>query len=170
VECAHAAILGGAALRAVYLQKQPDMSMKQEFAGRMPSFWPGDALREHEALYIAPTNQEFVMKFNRSLSIAMASATVALASLACTTAAQARDVSWSVGVSVPGVVVGAGNSYYRPAPVYVQPAPVYVAPQPVYQSPVYAPSPVYYESAPVYYGPPRGYGYYHHHHHGYYNR
>ena len=44
-------------------------------------------------------------------------------------AAQARDVNWSVGVGVPGVVIGASNGYYAPAPVYVAPPPpVYYAP------------------------------------------
>jgi hypothetical protein len=51
-------------------------------------------------------------------------------------AAQARsDVAWSVGVAVPGMVIGATNAppvYYAPQPVYVQPQPVYVAPRPVY--------------------------------------
>ncbi len=52
--------------------------------------------------------------------------------------AQARDnVNWSIGIGVPGVVVGASNNYYpnygyrAPAPVYyAPPAPVYYAPPP----------------------------------------
>ena len=65
-----------------------------------------------------------------------ASAGVALALLAGAGAAQARDVSWSVGIGVPGVVVGASNGYYAPAPVYVAPPP------PVYYCLLYtSPSP-----------------------------
>ena len=75
--------------------------------------------------------------------------------------AQARDVNWSVGIGVPGVVVGASNGYYAPAPVYVAPPP------PVYYAP--PPRPVYYNAPPVYYTPPPavvygGYGYGHRHH------
>ncbi|MBW7833167.1 MAG: hypothetical protein H3C29_08110 [Simplicispira suum] len=68
--------------------------------------------------------------------------------------AQARDnVSWSIGVGVPGVVVGASNNYY-PGYVYRAPAPVYYAPPPVYYAP---PRPVYY-APPVVYSPPPYYG------------
>lgn len=71
------------------------------------------------------------------------------------------DVYWSVGVSGPGVTIGASNApvvvhqppvyyqppayYYAPAPVVVQPAPVYYhRPRPVVVTPpvVYAPRPV----------------------------
>ena len=91
-------------------------------------------------------------------------------------AAQARDnVTWSLGVGIPGAVVNVGNggSYY-PQPVYVQPQPVYVQPQPVYVQPApvyYQPRPVYVQPAPVYYQPrPVYYGRPHHPrpHGGYY--
>jgi len=92
-----------------------------------------------------------------------ASAGVALALLAGSGAAQARDVSWSIGVGVPGVVVGAGGGY-APPPVYYAPPPrpVYYAPPPVVYAP---PPPVYYRPPPrpVYYAPPvvvAPYGYY----------
>ncbi|AVP58093.1 hypothetical protein [Pulveribacter suum] len=97
-----------------------------------------------------------------------AAAGLGLALLAGTGAAHARsDVYWSVGVGVPGVVVGAGNA----APVYyTPPAPVYYAPPPpVYYAP---PPPVYQSPRPVYYAPPvmvaprpywRGHGYHGHH-------
>ena len=85
-----------------------------------------------------------------------AAAGVGLALLVGAGAAQARsDVHWSVGVGVPGVVIGAGNV----APVYyTPPAPVYYAPPPVvYAPPVYrAPRPVYY-APPVMVAPPVGY-------------
>ena len=55
------------------------------------------------------------MTKTRSIYAMAASAGVALALLAGTGAAQARDVNWSVGIGVPGVVVGASNGYYAPA-------------------------------------------------------
>lgn len=68
--------------------------------------------------------------------------------------AQARDnVNWSVGIGVPGVVVGASNGY--PAYGYSAPAPVYYAPPPTYYVP---PRPVYY-APPVVYSPPPAYYY-----------
>ena len=68
--------------------------------------------------------------------------------------AQARDnVNWSVGIGVPGVVVGASNGY--PAYGYSAPAPVYYAPPPTYYAP---PRPVYY-APPVVYSPPPAYYY-----------
>jgi hypothetical protein len=88
------------------------------------------------------------VKFPRMLA---AAAMVALAGAG--TAAQARDVRWSVGVNAaPGVAIGLGNApvYVAPQPVYMAPRPVYVAPAPVY----YAPPPVYLAPAPVYYAPP----------------
>ena len=97
------------------------------------------------------------LKFSRILA---AAGVVALAALG--TAAQARDVYWSVGVNAaPGVAIGVGNApVYAPQPVYVAPQPVYMAPQPVYVAPrpVYMPRPVYVAPAPVYYG----YGPYYH--------
>ena len=95
----------------------------------------------------------------RSAFAALATATVLVAGLCATNAAQARDVSWSVGIGAPGVSVGVSNGYgyappayvaapvyHYPPPVYVQPPPVYYAPRPVYYAPpvVYAPRPNYY--------------------------
>lgn len=96
--------------------------------------------------------------------------------------ALARDVHWSVGIGLPGVVIGAGTGYaypmvrpgpplYLPAPpvyatplppVYAAPLPpVYAAPPPVYYTP--APRPIYYTPPPAYYTAPPiwydGYGY-----------
>lgn len=83
------------------------------------------------------------MKFQRSLCVAV----LAISALGAASVAQARgDVSWSIGIGVPGVQVYGGN----PQPVYVQPAPVYYQPPaPVY----YQPAPVYVRPAPVYYQP-----------------
>ena len=106
------------------------------------------------------------MTKTRSIYAMAASADVALALLAGTGAAQARDVNWSVGIGVPGVVVGASNGYYAPAPVYVAPPPpvYYAPPRPVY----YAPPPAYYAPPPVVYYGDRGYRHHRHHrHHGY---
>lgn len=60
--------------------------------------------------------------------------------------AQARDVTWSIGINAPlhpGVSIGTVISN---APVY-RPAPV------VYAEPVYVPAPVYVRHAPVVYMP-----------------
>ncbi|MDP1742587.1 MAG: hypothetical protein Q8M51_04525 [Polaromonas sp.] len=95
----------------------------------------------------------------RALLMAGATAALALAAMAFSGGAQARsDVSFSVGVGLPGVHVGVSNAYpvYQPVyqqPVYVQPAPVYYQPQPVYVQP-----------APVYYGRPHGWHKRHGHH------
>ena len=104
----------------------------------------------------------------RSGLLAGGAALLALGALGFAGAAQARDnVSFSVGIGVPGLVVGASNAYpvyTQPVysqPVYVQPQPVYVQPRPVYvqPAPVYVqPAPVYYQNAPVYYGRPHGHG------------
>ena len=111
------------------------------------------------------------IKANRSVALAGAAATLALAAMGFAGAAQARDnVSFSVGIGVPGVQVGVTNAYpvyqqpvyVQPAPVYYQPAPVYYRPRPVYVQP----APVYYAPQPVYYGRPHGHG--HRHHGGYY--
>jgi hypothetical protein len=97
------------------------------------------------------------MKLNFSRILA-ATGVAALAALG--TAAQARDVYWSVGINAaPGVAIGVGNApVYAPRPVYIAPQPVYMAAQPVYVAPApvyYAQqAPVYYvQPAPVYYGP-----------------
>ena len=96
---------------------------------------------------------------SQRLLIAASSAALALVALGFANNAQARDnVTFSVGIGVPGVVVGASNAYpvyTQPQPVYVQPQPVYVQPRPIYVQPrpVYVqPAPVYYQPAPVYYG------------------
>lgn len=105
-------------------------------------------------------------------SAAIAGLTLAaLGTLGFAGAAQARsDVSFSVGVGLPGVAVGVSNAYpvysqpvyqqpvyaqpvYQQQPVYVQQAPVYVQPRPVYVQP----RPVYVVPQPVYYGRPHGY-------------
>lgn len=95
----------------------------------------------------------------------MLAAAAGLALAAIGTAAQARDVHWSVGIhAAPGVHVGLGNGYPVVAPpVYYAPPPVYYAPRPVY-----VPQPVYYAPAPVYYGAPVYYdrGHRHHRHRG----
>ena len=109
--------------------------------------------------------------------IAGTSAALALAAMGFANTAQARDnVTFSVGIGVPGVVVGATNAYpfytqpqviytqpqvvyTQPQPVYIQPRPVYVQPAPVYYqpAPVYYPSPqVYVAPQPIYYGRPHG--------------
>ena len=107
-----------------------------------------------------PASLEIVIMKIRSLSAWVAAAGVALAALAGTSAAQASDVYWSVGVAAPGVVVGVGNGYSvytAPAPRYYAPPPqaYYPPPAPVYYAP---PPPVYYAPPPVYY-PPQNYGY-----------
>lgn len=105
------------------------------------------------------------MTADRSRLAALASAALGLALLGGAGAAQARsDVYWSVGVGVPGVVVGASSA----APVYYTPPPVYYTPPP----PVYHMPPAYRSPRPVYYGPPaviispRPPAYYHHGHRG----
>lgn len=103
-----------------------------------------------------------------SKSTGLIAATLAVAAFGFAGAAQARDnVSFSVGIGVPGVQVGVTNAYpvYQ-QPVYVQPAPVYVQPRPVYvPRPVYyGPQPVYYAPQPVYVRPGRHHG---HRHGGY---
>ena len=81
----------------------------------------------------------------RSLVLAAAAA----AALLTATAANAGNVNWSVGISLPpiGTVVSSGPAYY-PAPYYGAPTYSYY-PQPVYYS---APAYSYYP-APVYYAP-----------------
>lgn len=91
------------------------------------------------------------MNIARSLvTLAVAGCLVAGA-LGVSTAAHARDVAWSVGISSPGVQLGVSNApgaYYR-APVYVQPA-VVVSPAPVY----YSEPQVIYSQPQVVYGQP----------------
>jgi hypothetical protein len=107
----------------------------------------------------------------RSALIAGASAALAIAAMGFASSADARsDVSFSVGVGLPGVALGVSNAYPvyggYPQPVYVQPAPVYVQPRPVFVQPApvyyeqpqvyYGPRPVYVQPEPVYYGRPHG--------------
>jgi PXPV repeat (3 copies) len=114
-----------------------------------------------------------VINATRSGLLAGGAAVLAIGAMGFAGAAQARDnVSFSVGIGVPGLVVGASNAYpVYTQPVYAQPVysqPVYVQPRPVYvqPAPVYVqPAPVYYQNAPVYYGRPHGHG---HHGGGYY--
>lgn len=86
-----------------------------------------------------------------------AAAIVLVAGLGAVGAAQARsDVSFSIGINVPGAYVQQAPVYVHPAPVYVQPGPVYVQPAPVYVQPrpIYVqPQPVFVQPAPVYYQP-----------------
>lgn len=114
----------------------------------------------------------------RTLLIAGASAAVAVAAMGFSGGAHARsDVSFSIGIGTPGLVIGASNAYpvysapvysqpaygYYPQPVYGQPQPVYVQPRPFYNPhPIYVQAPVYVAPPPVYYGG----GYYRHPGHG----
>jgi PXPV repeat (3 copies) len=97
------------------------------------------------------------MKVSRSFYATAAAGALALAALGTTTAAQAKDVFWSVGISSPGVQLGFANApvvQHYPQPVYVAPQPVYVQPAPIY----YRPAPVYVQPAPIYYRPAPVYG------------
>lgn len=113
------------------------------------------------------------MANQRSVRSLLAAAGVAWVALAGLGSAQAHDVNWSVGISSPGVVVGASHGHG----VRVLPPPVYVAPPPPPPRPVYYPAPVqpiYYAPPPVYVSPPPAYVVrdrdrehrrYHHRHH-----
>ena len=99
----------------------------------------------------------------RSALMAGAAAALAIAAMGFAGVADARDdVSFSVGIGVPGVSFGATNAYpvyaqpvyMEPQPMYVQPRPVYVQPAPIY----YRQPPVYVRPAPVYWGAPQYYG------------
>ncbi len=85
--------------------------------------------------------------------LASIAAALALVAIGFANNAHARDnVTFSVGIGVPGVVFGASNAYpvySQPQAVYVQPQPVYIQPRPIYVQP----APVYYQPAPVYYSP-----------------
>ena len=111
---------------------------------------------------------------SRTLLMAGAAAVLSIAAMGFSSGAHARgDVSFSVGVSTPGVVIGVSNAYpvyTSPTYGYHQPAygyypqPVYVQPQPVYRPhPVYVQEPVYLAPPPVYY---RGGHHYRHDEHG----
>ena len=98
------------------------------------------------------------LKTLRPAKLAGVAVTLAVAAMGFAGNVQARDnISWSIGVGIPGTVVNVGNAGgYYPQPVYVQPPPVYVQQQPVYiqPQPVYLqPRPVYVQPAPVYYQP-----------------
>ena len=123
-----------------------------------------------------------------------------LAAMVLPAVAQAHGgVSFSVGIGLPGIAIGAGwcgprycgpPVYYGPravvygpapvyaAPAYVAPAPVYAPPvysapvysTPVYSAPAYCPPPVVYGPAvSVYAGPVFGFRYYPHTHYGYHH-
>ena len=97
------------------------------------------------------------MKLNRSAFFKWAAAGVVAAGALLVGASANAGVSWSVGVSTPGIVLGVGEpAYYPPAPVYYAPPPpvYYQPPAPVYYRP---PPPVYYRPAPIYYRPAPGY-------------
>lgn len=92
----------------------------------------------------------------KSTQALVAAAALAAGAFGFAGTAQAGGVHWSVGVTVPGVVVGFGSVppvVYAPPPVYMHPAPVY-APPPVYAAPAayyMPPPPVIYRPAPIYY-------------------
>ncbi len=87
---------------------------------------------------------------NRALLLSGACTGLAIVAMGFAGQAQARDnLTFSVSVGGPGVLVGTSNAYpvyNQPRPVYVQPAPVYYQSAPVY----YQPRPVYYSAPPVY--------------------
>lgn len=86
------------------------------------------------------------MKIHRSVWRLAAVAAMAVSALGVNSAAQAREVFWSVGVGSPGVQFDVSN-----APPVVYQRPIVVVPQPVY-----LPQPVVvYQPRQVYYGPPQ---------------
>lgn len=93
---------------------------------------------------------------NRSVFLAGATATLAIAALSFAGSAKARDnVYWSVGVGTPGVSLNVGNAgqvYLPVQPVYFEPEPIYYESRPVY----IRPAPIYVQPQPVYYGRPYG--------------
>lgn len=96
------------------------------------------------------------MSLNRSNFLKLAGVSAVVAGGLFAAASANAGVSWSLGISAPGVAIGVSEPapvYYEPAPVYSRPAPIYYQPGPpaYYQPP---PPPVYYRPAPVYYGPP----------------
>lgn len=135
------------------------------------------------------------MKVQRDMFLKVALAAVGISALALSSAAQARDVAWSVGFGSAGVQIGLSNApqviyrqpfyapqtvyYSQPQVVYAQPYVSYAQPQVVYapqpyyaQQPYYTQQP-YYASQPYYggaaYAPPtvvyRDWGPRHHGHH-----
>ena len=116
--------------------------------------------KELMMMTMAKTNSMARTRLAHRMLMAGSAAALALVALGFSNTAQARDnVTFSVGIGLPGIVVGASNAYpvySQPQVVYVQPQPVYVQPRTIYVQPrpVYVqPAPVYYQSAPVYYGP-----------------
>lgn len=106
--------------------------------------------------------------FSRHLA---AAAVLAFAALGAASSAHARsDVSFSIGIQIPGGQVQAAPIYVPQQPIYVPQQPVYVQPRPVYvqPAPVYLPPrPVFVEpQAIIYYGQQPGWhrGKWHHRH------
>ena len=98
------------------------------------------------------------LKTLRADKLAGAAAALAVAAMGFASSVQARDnISWSIGVGIPGTVVNVGNAGgYYPQPVYVQRHPGYVQQQPVYvqSRPIYVqPQPVFVQPGPIYYQP-----------------
>lgn len=109
------------------------------------------------------------MKIARSLVMLLGASALVAGALGVSTAAQARDVAWSVDIASPGVQLGVSNApgaFYR-APVYVQspvvvsPAPIYYSqpqviysqPQVIYSQPIYSQPYVSYAQPQVVYAP-----------------
>lgn len=123
----------------------------------------------------------------RGLSlVALAASAWALSTAASQAHARDNNISWSIGLSSPGVAVGVTNGpvYVERYPVYEERYPVYVERRPVYQRPIVVerrpvvvyPQPVYVAPRPYYragwgYGPRwEGRGYGHRHGHGGHHR
>ena len=115
------------------------------------------------------------MKIHRFIGTLVAVAAVGAIAIGASTAAQARDVYWSVGVASPGVQVGVSNAppvlrvrpvvvvvpqpvyYGQPQVIYGQPQVVYGQPQVVYGQPqaVYGQPHMAYGQTQVIYGQPQ---------------
>ena len=97
--------------------------------------------------------------YGRQRSFVSVLAALTVLGATASTAALARDVYWSVGVSVPAVQTGVSGpqSGYVPAQPYCrQPQPVYTQPQVIYSQPqvIYTqPQVVYTQPRPVYVQP-----------------
>ncbi len=90
------------------------------------------------------------MQSSFSSSRLAVAAALLLVVLGAATSAHARsDVTFSIGIQVPGVYVQPAPVYAPPPRVFYQPAPVYTPPQRVY----YQPQPVYVQPVPVYVHP-----------------
>lgn len=89
----------------------------------------------------------------------LAIATLGVAGAVATGAAHAGDVSWSIGINLPPLLISGGNvAAYYPVPVYVPPPVVYVPPPRVVYAPpvVYGPPVVYRQAPPARHVAPRG--------------